>query len=225
MRFTLVYRQDLDAFRPLADQMYRDRRRQFVDELGWRLEADADGRERDRYDSENPLYLIASDDTGRHLGSTRLMATTGPTMIADEFSHLTDGVRIASPSIWEVTRFFVNDAASRRVAPGLMWAGCALALRSGVDTYVGVTGAHMVRVFTACGWKPEVIGRAESPEGEICACLWEVNPEQVDRLRRRAGLAPDTPAPHVFLPAPGGAAGAVGGPAAGRGLNDLALAA
>ena len=81
-----------------------------------------------------------------------------------------------------------------------MWAGCALALQSGVSHYVSVTGAHLVRVFSACGWKPEIVGRADSPEGEICACFWEVSEELCDRLRRRAGLAEGTPAPEVHLP-------------------------
>lgn len=210
MQFTAVHREDLAAFRPLADQMYRDRRRQFVERHGWELVTDADGRELDRYDLENPLYLIVSDDEGRHLGSTRLMTTTGPTMIADVFSHLTDGVRISSPAIWECTRFAISPAATRRVAPAIMWAGCALALRSGVSHYVSVTGAHLVRVFKASGWRPEIFGRADSPEGEICACFWEVSEEICDRLRRRAGLPADTPAPRPFLPVPASSRAAAG---------------
>lgn len=201
MRFTLAYGHDLSAFPDLADQMFRDRATQFHQRLGWSLNVDDDGRETDRYDAENPIYLMASDEAGRHLGSTRLMPTTGPTMIADEFSPLTDGVQIESPAIWEVTRFFVSEAASRRVAPGLMWAGCALALRSGVSHFVGVTGAHMVRIFAACGWSPEVIGRSGSAEGEICACLWEVTAEQRDSLRCRAGIPDDAEEPQIARPA------------------------
>ena len=200
MRFTLVYARDLHAFPGLADQMFRQRAEQFSERLGWRLAVDGEGRERDRFDEDNPIYLIVTDDKGKHHGSTRLMPTTGPTMIADEFSHLTDGVQIESPNVWEVTRFFVSEDASRRVAPALMWAGCALALRSGVGAYVGVTGAHMVRVFTACGWPPEVIGRGQSDEGDICACLWEVSVDQRDRLRRRAGIPAGTPEPQIFQP-------------------------
>ena len=206
MRFTLAYARDLPAFPGLADQMFTERAEQFQERLGWRLDVDRAGRERDRYDQENPLYLIVCDNAGRHLGSTRLLPTTGPTMIADEFSHLTDGVQIESPAVWEVTRFFVSEQASRRVAPALMWAGCALALRSGVEAYVGVTGAHMVRVFTACGWAPEVIGRGESAEGEVCACLWDVSAAQRDALRYRAGFASDMPEPSIYRPAPNVAA-------------------
>ena len=190
MTFTLAYGETLNDFSDLADQMFRDRGTQFVDTLGWDLHTDIRGRETDHYDHMNPLYLMLSDDDGRHIASTRLMPTTGPNMAADHFSHLTDDVAISSPLIWETTRFFVADKANRRAAPSLMWAGAQLALRSGVQHYVGITGAHMVRVFTACGWAPEVVGRSDSPEGEIVACLWEVNEEITARLARRAGLNP-----------------------------------
>ncbi|MEL7465757.1 MAG: acyl-homoserine-lactone synthase [Pseudomonadota bacterium] len=202
MRFTLVYREDLDDFRPLADQMFSDRRRQFIERLGWSLDADTKGRELDAYDAENPLYLIATDEEGNHLGSTRLMPTTAPTMINEVFTDLLGGVAITSATTWECTRFVVSASANRRVAPAIMWAGCALALRSGVDRYVSVTGTNLIRVFKASGWEPEIMGRSESEEGEICACLWEVSEEQCEKLRRRARIPEGTPAPRIHLREP-----------------------
>ena len=189
--FTLVYGDDLFEFPTLANQMFQARRSQFADDYGWDLNVDDLGREIDEYDLMNPLYLILKDAEGRHLGSTRLMPTTGPTMIADHFSDLTDGVQIESPNIWECTRFFIADRGSDSVrnAAAIMWAGCQLALRSGVDFYVGITGAHMVRVFSACGWTSEIIGeRKDEKDGHLVACLWEVNEELCERLARRARI-------------------------------------
>lgn len=198
--FTLVYGDDLFDFPQLANEMFHDRRAQFKEALGWNLSVDALGREIDEYDLLNPLYVILRDGEGRHLGSSRVLPTTGRTMIADHFSDLTDGVEIESPLIWETTRFFIarRGAESRRNAAALMWAGCQFGLRAGVQFYVGVTAAHMVRVFTACGWPAEVIGRRNEPGGEICACLWEVNEEMCDRLRRRAGIEEGQYALHVY---------------------------
>jgi acyl homoserine lactone synthase len=196
----LIYRQYLADFPDLSDGMLRDRGVQFKERLGWNLRTDAEGRERDQYDDLDPLYLIVSDDGNRHLGSTRLMPTTGPTMIGDCFMHLTDDVAITSPLIWEVTRFFVSDQATRHVAPLLMWAGCSFARQAGIEYFVGVTGAHMVRVFRACGWPSDIIGTSGSAEGEICACLWEVSDEICDTLRRKAGLPADILPPAVYRP-------------------------
>ncbi|MEM7545931.1 MAG: acyl-homoserine-lactone synthase [Pseudomonadota bacterium] len=201
MNFTLVYGQDLSEFPKLTNQMFKDRGTQFKDRLGWELDTDTEGRERDEYDDLNPLYVIVNDDEGNHLGSSRVMPTTGRTMLGEHFSHLTDGVAISSAAVWETTRFFISDRAHRRVAPALMWAGCALGLQSGVDFYASVTGAHLLRVFKLCGWPPEVIGRADSDEGEICAVLWEVSQELCDTLARKAGLPAGGQAPDIFVPA------------------------
>ncbi len=189
--FTLVYGKDLGDFPQLSNEMFRDRRCQFREALGWDLKVDQLGREIDEYDLANPLYIILRDAEGHHMGSTRLLPTTGRTMIADHFSDLTDGVEIESPLIWECTRFFMVEKSSvtRRHAAAIMWAGCEIGLRAGIQFYVGVTASSMVRVFQACGWPAEVIGTRDTPEGEISACLWEVNEEQCTRLRRRAGLA------------------------------------
>lgn len=190
MPFTLVYGDNLADFPKLGDQMLRDRGTQFIDDLGWELTTDERGRELDEYDGCNPLYLILSDDNGDHVASTRLMPTTGPNMAADHFAHLTDDIAISSATIWETTRFFVAQKAQRRAAPALMWAGCEIALRAGVEFYLGVIGTHMERVFTACGWKPEVIGRSGEGANAISSCLWEVTPEISERLARRAGIRP-----------------------------------
>ncbi|MEM0990953.1 MAG: acyl-homoserine-lactone synthase [Pseudomonadota bacterium] len=189
--FTLVYGDDLFDFPGLANQMFRHRRTQFAEDYGWDLDIDQMGREIDQYDLMNPLYLILRDQDGRHVGSTRLMPTTGPTMIADHFSDMTDGVEIESPLIWECTRFFVADRGRDSVknAAALMWAGCQLGLRAGLEFYVGITGAHMTRVFVACGWPAEIIGeRKDEKDGHLVACLWEVNEELCDRLAKRAKI-------------------------------------
>lgn len=189
--FTLVYGDDLFDFPGLANQMFQDRRAQFADDYGWELDIDQNGREIDEYDLMNPLYLILRDEEGRHVGSTRLMPTTGPTMIADHFSDMTDGVEIESPLIWECTRFFIADRGRDSVknAAALMWAGCELGLRSGLEFYTGITFAHYARVFAACGWPADIIGeREDEKDGHLVACLWEITKQKSERLASRAKI-------------------------------------
>ncbi len=62
----------------LMDEMFRLRARVFHDRLGWDVQV-KDGRERDRYDEESPVYIIYADEKGREVkGSMRLLPTTGP---------------------------------------------------------------------------------------------------------------------------------------------------
>src|SRR3546814_5179742 len=55
--------------------MFRDRKQQFVDQLGWTVPVVAGQYEIDRYDGDDAHYLIAADADGGHAGSMRLLPT------------------------------------------------------------------------------------------------------------------------------------------------------
>lgn len=189
----IVYAADLFRRPILAASMFRDRTLQFRERLGWNVATDDRGLEFDQYDDLNPIYVIIEGADGDHLGSGRIMPTTGRTMIAEHFSDLAGGVALSSPLIWEITRFCVSPRLSSvgrdalRAPAALMWAGCDLALRAGVEFCVGVFNAPMLRVYKAIGFSPEVLGSRMTPDGEICGGLWEITPEARDRLAERAG--------------------------------------
>lgn len=201
----VVYAADLFRRPALAESMFRDRAAQFYHRLGWEVKVDGRGLEFDQYDDLNPLYVIMEDEAGQHVGSGRLMPTTGRTMLKEHFSDLTDGVQIESSLIWETTRFCVSPRISNdrrlmmRVPAALLWAGCEIALRSGVEFYAGVFSAPMLRVYKAAGWMPEVLGRRWTKDGEICAGLWEVTPQVRDTLAARAA-SDDEPLKLSYLP-------------------------
>ena len=94
----------------LIDEMFRLRARVFHDHLRWDVQV-ADGKERDKYDDEGPVYLIHTDDEKQKVkGSLRLLPTTGPTVLADFFSDtLPSAAHLSAPSIWECTRFCLDD--------------------------------------------------------------------------------------------------------------------
>lgn len=75
----------------LIDEMFRLRARIFRDRLRWDVKV-VDGKERDRYDDEGPVYLICADDDGRQVkGSLRLLPTTSPTLLAEFFFRYASG--------------------------------------------------------------------------------------------------------------------------------------
>jgi len=53
-----IYAKDLHKFSSLAHSMYVDRADQFKTRLGWDVQIDHFGEERDQYDALNPLYVI-----------------------------------------------------------------------------------------------------------------------------------------------------------------------
>jgi acyl homoserine lactone synthase len=176
---------ELDAHVALAESMFRDRAAQFRDRLKWDVTVDARGWERDEYDHAASLYVIWQRTDGLHGGSMRFLPTTGATMVNDHFLNLTQGVRIASPFIWECTRFCLAPGAEGRVSAALMLAGLDLGLRFGLSHAVGVFDARMVRVYRALGWSPAVMGT----EGEVSVGLWAFEPERRAGLLRKAGVS------------------------------------
>jgi len=186
-----IYAHDLVAYPKLAHSMFCDRTAQFRDRMGWPVSVNGDGEERDEYDAENPLYVIWENQNGRHGGSMRLLPTVGPTMVNDHFLHLTDGVRIESPMIWECTRFCLSRNASGQTAAGLMLAGGEVMRQFAIQHYVGVFDAPMVRIYKQIGANPTVLGSEGEGRKKTSVGLWEFTPDSQKAVSQRAGISPE----------------------------------
>ena len=151
----------------LLEEMFRLRARVFNDRLKWDVTV-TDGMERDRYDDEGPVYLIYTDEAQDQVkGSLRLLPTTGPTLLADFFSDtLPDAAQLSAPSIWECTRFCLDekilDNGSRDemiFASGLLFAGLGeIALQSGIESILGNFDATMYRLYRRIGCEVDILG-------------------------------------------------------------------
>ncbi len=186
-----IYGDQLNIFPKLQRSMHEDRAWQFKTRLGWDVSVDDNGWERDEYDALNPLYVIWEKPDGAHGGSMRLLPTTGPTMVNDHFTHLTDGVEIKSPMIWECTRFCLAPDASPNTAAALMLAGGEVLQGFGLMSYVGVFDARMVRIYGRIGASPDVLGSQGKGREKIAVGLWEFDKTVQLRVARAAGLSPN----------------------------------
>ncbi|MEO0486196.1 MAG: acyl-homoserine-lactone synthase [Pseudomonadota bacterium] len=185
-----IYGDQLAQFPTLKRTMHEDRAWQFKDRLGWDVTVDDAGQEHDAYDALNPLYVIWECPDGSHGGSMRLLPTTGQTMVNDYFLHLTDGVRITSPQIWECTRFCLAPDAAPTTAAALMLAGGEILQGFGLMSYVGVFDARMVRIYSRIGSSPEVLGSQGLGREKISVGLWQFTQADQRRVARQAGVSP-----------------------------------
>lgn len=185
-----IYADTLDQHPTLATTMFRDRARQFRDRMGWDVDVDANGEERDQYDALNPLYVIWEQPDGRHGGSMRFLPTTGPVMVNQVFGHLT-GKPVTSPQIWECTRFCLAPDGGAGVAAALMLGGGELMTGFGIRHFVGVFDARMERIYRAIGSAPQVLGSDGRGRDRISVGLWDFTPEARARVAARAGVSPD----------------------------------
>lgn len=183
-----VYADQVNKYPALADSMYKDRAAQFKNRLNWEVDVDENGWEIDQYDSLNPLYMIYEDAYGRHAGSARLMPTIGRNMTAEHFRHLTDGVQISSPLIWESTRFCLAPGAGPNVTAALMASGLELGLRFGLDQGIGVIYSRTLGLYRRIGHFPEVIGDDGNGRDSISICVWNVTEEARDAICARSGI-------------------------------------
>ncbi len=183
-----IYADQLAQYPILADTMFRDRADQFKNRLHWDVTVNERGWELDEYDAINPLYVIWEEANGRHGGSMRTLPTLGRTMTAEHFRHITHGVEIASPFIWECTRFCLSPTATQSVAPALLLAGCEMGLRFGLEQAVGVFDARMPRIYGRIGWSPDVIGTDGDGRDGISVGLWNITEGARAEIARRSGL-------------------------------------
>ncbi len=184
-----LYADQLDRFPRLRDGMFRDRARQFHDRLGWQVCVDDQGFERDEYDAMNPLYVIWSAPDGTHQGSMRFLPTTGRTMVNDHFLHLTGGVRIESPLIWECTRFCLAPGAARQVSAGLTLGAGELMNAFQINHFVGVFDMTMRRIYRLMGVEPVVIGSQGDARRGIAVGLWSMDAEAFAPVLARLGIS------------------------------------
>ncbi|MEL7116084.1 MAG: acyl-homoserine-lactone synthase [Pseudomonadota bacterium] len=183
-----IYGDELKTFPRLQETMFRDRAQQFRDRLNWDVNVDTAGQERDEYDVLNPLYLIWEKPDGAHGGSMRFLPTTGQTMVNDHFLHLTDGVAIQSPFIWECTRFCLSADAGAQVSAALMLGGLEIGLGFHLSDSIGVFDARMIRVYRRLGWEPTLLGTSGTGRDAISVGLWAFDKAIRPTLLQRAGV-------------------------------------
>ncbi|AEI95024.1 MULTISPECIES: acyl-homoserine-lactone synthase [Roseobacter] len=184
-----LYADQLDQHPTLRDSMFRDRADQFKTRLGWDVDIDEDGFERDQYDALNPLYVIWENADGSHGGSMRFLPTTGRTMINEHFTDILGGGTITSPLIWECTRFCLSRGAQSKVAAALMLAGGEIMQNFDVAHFAGVFDARMVRIYRLIGSSPEVLGSTGNGRDKISVGLWEFTPDAQAKVAAKAGLS------------------------------------
>lgn len=191
-----LYGDQLAAYPTLSSTMFTDRASQFSNRLGWNVTVDAQGYETDEYDALNPLYVIWQQEDGSHGGSMRFLPTTGPVMVNDHFLHLTDGVAITSPLIWECTRFCLSPRGldTTETSICLMLAAAELGRRFHLEHSVGVFDARMSRLYKALGWEPDVTGTEGTGRGAISVGLWDFKEAPFEIMCARAGLENAEPA-------------------------------
>ncbi|HLH94330.1 MAG TPA: acyl-homoserine-lactone synthase [Xanthobacteraceae bacterium] len=177
----------------LMDQMFRLRARVFRDRLKWDVQVE-DGKERDKYDDEGPVYIIYADAASQKIkGSLRLLPTTGPTVLGDIFADtLPDAVALSAPTIWECTRFCVEESAPHRrhrdelISSGILIAALGeVAIKAGIEAILGNFDQTMLRLYRRIGCDVEVLGSTKRYGEPVYLGLFPVSRTILGKVKGR----------------------------------------
>ena len=180
----IIQKHNAEQYSALLEEMFRLRCRVFHDKLKWDVSV-KDGKEIDKYDDQDPVYLVMTDTSGQKVvGSLRLLPTTGPTLLSETFSDtLPDAVQFIAPSIWECTRFCVDERTmGNSVSEGTIHASRVLfaglgevALQSGIQTVLGNFDAVMYRLYRRIGLEVAVLGETRRYHRKVYLGSFPVN--------------------------------------------------
>ena len=189
----IVEAHNAEKYAHLLEQMFRQRARIFHDRLGWDVIV-KDGKERDRFDDENPVYIIYTDDSGRKVkGSLRLLPTTGPTLLADFFSDtVPDAAHLAAPTIWECTRFCLDEDIWQTDKEDILFASTVLlvalgdlAVLAGIESIIGNFDASALHLWRRIGCEVEILGSTARYGRPVYLGLHPISAAIVSRIKKK----------------------------------------
>lgn len=189
----LVTQENRRSYRRELREMHVQRKRLFVDQLGWPIEHSGE-MEADAFDTDAALYLLHFDGAGRLLASARLLRTDQPHLLDTVFSHLCTDAVPHGEHIWEATRFCpspeIQDSQSRRVLLGEIIAGILEAgLLFGMSHVTFVASGALKPLALASGWTVTTLGPAQRYQRDrVTACIASVDALGLRRVRERHNL-------------------------------------
>ncbi|MDB5580810.1 MAG: autoinducer synthase [Bradyrhizobium sp.] len=183
----------------LLTEMFRERKRVFIDLLRWDVPVLAGEFELDQFDGPSAIYLLMASPEGRHCGSMRLLPTDGPTILGDIFPFLCDRPVPASPHCWEISRFCLSRdlrAAERRVVRDqLVTAAVAFALQNDITSYACVADMSWLSQIQTFGWRCDALGLPQRlPCGLTGAMQIQVAPDTPELMQKAGTWRPSSTA-------------------------------
>jgi N-acyl-L-homoserine lactone synthetase len=188
----LIAAADRPTFQSELAEMYRQRKRVFVDRLRWEVPV-VDGEfEIDQFDTEAAVYLLALGPDGAQLGSARLLPSTRPHLLSEVFPHLCERGVPQGEDVWEITRMCTTPGLqpAQPVRRQIMIAMVEFALLNGIRRFTLVSHLAYLSNILAVGWDCEPLGLPQ-PHGDqtVGAVVINVTPDTLMLLRKRAGVS------------------------------------
>jgi acyl-homoserine lactone synthase len=186
----VIHSGNAGQFGDLMDRQFRLRHEVFVGERGWTA-FDVDGiHEKDQYDDDAAVYLVATDDAGTVAGGFRLYPTVLPHMLSEHFAQLVDGALIQRRDVLELTRFAMRRSERRsRHYFELLLAIQEYGLMEGLSGFTSVINPLRIPILQSFGLEIEPLGLPAMIDGEATiAVLFHVSEKCFARVSKSVAI-------------------------------------
>jgi|EndMetStandDraft_4_1072995.scaffolds.fasta_scaffold97833_2 acyl-homoserine lactone synthase len=158
--------QNAEDYPELMEKVWRFRHKQFVERLGWKELRSEDGRERDRFDTDDAVHLVVT--SGQDIvGYTRLLRTSRPHLLSDIYPEIMEGQDWPkADNIFEWTRCISDDKASKfgdvQASHVLITGVLEFCLLSGIKGMIVETHPKLVTWMLETGYKVETLNTPQT---------------------------------------------------------------
>jgi N-acyl-L-homoserine lactone synthetase len=146
----------------VLEQVFRLRRKVFVDRLGWALPGADGGLEMDAFDHGPGAYLAVLNEAGQVTATVRFTPSTEPNVSRDVLAPLMGVVLPAGPHIVEMSRMCADPALPREARGAAMLdlrlSTAALCLKRGWTHSIGVGYDHHIQPLIRSGMTVQILG-------------------------------------------------------------------
>ncbi|MES2032222.1 MAG: acyl-homoserine-lactone synthase [Pseudomonadota bacterium] len=186
----VIHSGNAGQFGDLLDKQFRLRHEVFVGERGWTA-LDVDGiYEKDQYDDDAAIYLVAANDARAVAGGFRLYPTVLPHMLSEQFPQLLDGALIQRRDVLELTRFAMRKSERRsRHYFELLLAIQEYGLMEGLSGFTSVINPLRIPILQGFGLEIEPLGLPTMIDGEATiAVMFHVSEKCFARVRKGVAI-------------------------------------
>ncbi len=153
--------QNADDHPELMEKLWLFRHKQFVERLGWEELRSGDGRETDRFDTDDAIHLVVSRGDAV-AGYTRLLRTSRPHLLSDVYPEIMQGNSWPrGDAIYEWTRCIADDRAGKfgdvQASHLLITGVLEFCLISGIQGMIVETHPKLVTWMLETGYKVETL--------------------------------------------------------------------
>jgi acyl-homoserine lactone synthase len=172
---------------------FRWRHNIYVEERGWTDLRKADGLERDQFDTDAAVHLLALEQ-GELVGGSRLISSSHPTILSEVFPQMVErGEPPRDRESLDWTRMFVipSRRVTRRkntVRGALFTAVMEYSLLAGARQVGGVIETFWLPHFAAIGWRTRILGAPRCIAGSMTvAAFVSVDADALEKVRLHTG--------------------------------------